>query len=66
MAHYYSAVYTQRQPYRRDVVANGVLVAIVEHKNPMEADAIERGITYLHRSGRACHMKPVRSSFRLT
>ena len=30
-------------------VVNGVPVAIVEHKNPMEADAIERGVTQLRR-----------------
>ncbi len=40
-----------RQRNRADVmfVANGVPVAIVEHKNPTDRDAIERGITQLRR-----------------
>lgn len=40
-----------RKRNRADVmfVVNGVPVAIVEHKNPIHADAIERGITQLHR-----------------
>ena len=40
-----------RKGNRADVmfVVNGVPVAIVEHKNPTDADAIERGITQLRR-----------------
>ena len=40
-----------RQRNRADVmfVANGVPVAVVEHKNPTDRDAIERGITQLRR-----------------
>ncbi len=40
-----------RKGVRADVmfVANGVPVAIVEHKNPTDADAIERGLTQLRR-----------------
>ena len=40
-----------RKGNRADVmfVVNGVPVAIVEHKNPTEADAIERGLTQLRR-----------------
>ena len=40
-----------RQRNRADVmfVVNGVPVAIVEHKNPTDRDAIERGITQLRR-----------------
>ena len=40
-----------RKGNRADVmfVVNGVPVAIVEHKNPKDADAIERGITQLRR-----------------
>ncbi|MXY21894.1 MAG: HsdR family type I site-specific deoxyribonuclease [Dehalococcoidia bacterium] len=40
-----------RKGSRADVmfVVNGVPVAIVEHKNPTDADAIERGITQLRR-----------------
>ena len=40
-----------RQRNRADVmfVANGVPVAIVEHKKPTDRDAIERGITQLRR-----------------
>ena len=40
-----------RKGNRADVMflVNGVPVAIVEHKNPMDADAIERGITQLRR-----------------
>ena len=40
-----------RKGNRADVmfVGNGVPVAIVEHKNPTDADAIERGITQLRR-----------------
>ena len=40
-----------RKGNRADVmfVVNGVPVAIVEHKNPIDADAIERGITQLRR-----------------
>ena len=40
-----------RQGNRADVmfVINGVPVTIVEHKNPIHADAIERGITQLRR-----------------
>ena len=40
-----------RKPNQADVmfVINGVPVAIVEHKNPKDADAIERGITQLRR-----------------
>ena len=40
-----------RKRNRADVmfVVNGVPIAIVEHKNPIDADAIERGITQLRR-----------------
>ena len=40
-----------RKGNRADVmfVVNGVPVAIVEHKNPKDADAIERGVTQLRR-----------------
>ena len=40
-----------RKGNRADVmfVVNGVPVAIVEHKNPTDADAIERGVTQLRR-----------------
>ena len=40
-----------RKANRADVmfVVNGVPVAIVEHKNPKDADAIERGVTRLKR-----------------
>ena len=40
-----------RKGNRADVmfVVNGIPVAIVEHKNPTDADAIERGITQLRR-----------------
>ena len=40
-----------RKGNRADVMflVNGVPVAIVEHKNPVDADAIERGITQLRR-----------------
>ena len=40
-----------RKPNQADVmfVVNGVPVAIVEHKNPTDADAIERGVTQLRR-----------------
>ena len=40
-----------RKGSRADVmfVVNGVPVAIVEHKNPKDADAIERGVTQLRR-----------------
>ena len=40
-----------RKGNRADVmfVINGVPVAIVEHKNPKDADAIERGVTQLRR-----------------
>ena len=40
-----------RKANRADVmfVVNGVPVAIVEHKNPKDADAIERGVTQLKR-----------------
>ena len=40
-----------RKGNRADVmfVVNGVPVAIVEHKNPKDADAIERGLTQLRR-----------------
>ena len=40
-----------RKGNRADVmfVVNGVPVAIVEHKNPTDADAIERGVTQLQR-----------------
>ena len=40
-----------RKGTRADVmfVVNGVPVAIVEHKNPTDADAIERGVTQLRR-----------------
>ena len=40
-----------RKGNRADVmfVVNGVPVAIVEHKNPIDADAIERGLTQLRR-----------------
>ena len=40
-----------RKGNRADVmfVVNGVPVAIVEHKNPRDADAIERGVTQLRR-----------------
>ena len=40
-----------RKGNRADVmfVANGLPVAIVEHKNPTDADAIERGVTQLRR-----------------
>ena len=40
-----------RKGNRADVmfVVNGVPVAIVEHKNPIHADAVERGITQLRR-----------------
>ncbi len=40
-----------RKGNRADVmfVVNGVPVAIVEHKNPIHADAIERGVTQLRR-----------------
>ena len=40
-----------RRGNRADVmfVVNGVPVAIVEHKNPTDADAIERGLTQLRR-----------------
>ena len=40
-----------RKGNRADVmfVVNGVPIAIVEHKNPMDADGIERGLTQLRR-----------------
>ena len=40
-----------RKGNRADVmfVVNGVPIAIVEHKNPTDADAIERGVTQLRR-----------------
>ncbi|MYH44041.1 MAG: HsdR family type I site-specific deoxyribonuclease [Acidimicrobiaceae bacterium] len=40
-----------RKGNRADVmfIVNGVPVAIVEHKNPKDADAIERGVTQLRR-----------------
>ena len=40
-----------RKGNRADVmfVVNGIPVAIVEHKNPKDADAIERGVTQLRR-----------------
>ena len=40
-----------RKANRADVmfVVNGIPVAIVEHKNPTDADAIERGVTQLRR-----------------
>ena len=40
-----------RKGNRADVmfIVNGVPVAIVEHKNPTDADAIERGVTQLRR-----------------
>ena len=40
-----------RKGNRADVmfVVNGVPVAIIEHKNPTDADAIERGVTQLRR-----------------
>ena len=40
-----------RKGNRADVmfVVNGVPAAIVEHKNPTDSDAIERGVTQLHR-----------------
>ena len=40
-----------RKGNRADVmfVVNGVPVAIVEHKNPTDADAIERGVKHLRR-----------------
>ena len=40
-----------RKGNRADVMflVNGVPVAIVEHKNPTDADAIERGVTQLRR-----------------
>ena len=40
-----------RKGNRADVmfIVNGIPVAIVEHKNPTDADAIERGITQLRR-----------------
>ena len=40
-----------RKGNRADVmfVVNGVPVAIVEHKNPTDADAIEQGVTHLRR-----------------
>ena len=40
-----------RKGNRADVMflVNGIPVAIVEHKNPMDADAIERGVTQLRR-----------------
>ena len=42
---------TARKGNRADVmfVVNGVPVAIVEHKNPMDADGIEEGLTQLRR-----------------
>ena len=40
-----------RKANRADVmfVVNGIPVAVVEHKNPTDADAIERGVTQLRR-----------------
>ena len=42
---------SRRQGARADVmfVVNGLPVAVVEHKNPMQADAVERGVNQLKR-----------------
>jgi hypothetical protein len=37
------------KPGRRDVLVNGVPVAIVEHKNPKDGGAIDRAVTQLCR-----------------
>jgi type I site-specific restriction-modification system R (restriction) subunit len=43
------ATRAQGQPGRRHVVINGVPVTIVEHKNPKDGGAIDRGVIQLRR-----------------